>query len=302
MHQNPSLNVFKTHPLVLAMAAILLPSLAFAEGENSNENAKLPTIVVKAESVKSTDSYTAETASTALPLNLALKEIPQSVSVVTQQRIQDQGLTTLVEVAENVTGLTVNRYETNRGGLYSRGFVIDNYIIDGIPTSYTLPWSSGEIFASTAIYDHIDIVRGATGLTTGTGNPSAAINMVRKRAISKVPAANIEVSGGSWNNYRVMGDIANSLNESGSLRGRAVAQYEQGDSFTDLLSKERLTVMLTAEADLTDSTLVSTGVSYQEDDPRGPMWGGLPVFFSDGTRTNLKKRYNNNSRLDTLEC
>lgn len=289
MHQNPSLNVFKAHPLVLAMAAILLPSLAFAQGENSNENAKLPTIVVKAESGKPTDSYTAETASTALPLNLALKEIPQSVSVVTQQRIQDQGLTTLVEVAENVTGLTVNRYETNRGGLYSRGFVIDNYIIDGIPTSYTLPWSSGEIFASTAIYDHIDIVRGATGLTTGTGNPSAAINMVRKRAISKVPVANIEVSGGSWNNYRVMGDVANSLNESGSLRGQAVAQYEQGDSFTDLLSKERLTVMLTAEADLADSTLLSTGVSYQEDDPRGPMWGGLPVFFSDGTRTNLKK-------------
>lgn len=196
----------------------------------------------------------------------------------------------MVDVAENVTGLTVNRYETNRGGIYSRGFVVDNYIIDGIPTTYTLPWSSGEIFASTAIYDHIDIVRGATGLTTGTGNPSAAINMVRKRATSKIPAANIEVTGGSWNNYSVMGDIANSLNDSGTLRGRAVAKYEEGDSFTDLLSKERLTLLLTGEADLTDSTLLSVGISYQEDDPRGPMWGGLPVYFSDGTRTNLPKK------------
>lgn len=86
-------------------------------------------------------------------------------------------------------------------------------------------------------------------MTTGTGNPSAAINMVRKRATSKVPTANIEVTGGSWNNYGVMGDIANSLNDSGTLRGRAVAKYEEGDSFTNLLSKERLTLLLTGEAD-----------------------------------------------------
>ena len=182
---------------MLAMS-VLLPSFAYAE--STNQTTQLPTISIKAESGKPKDAYTSETTSTALPLDLKLKEIPQAISVVTQQRIQDQGLTTLVEVAENVTGLSVNRYETNRGGLYSRGFVVDNYIIDGIPTSYTLPWSSGEIFASTAIYDHIDIVRGATGLTTGTGNPSAAINMVRKRATSDVPTANIEVSGGSWNN------------------------------------------------------------------------------------------------------
>ena len=62
-----------------------------------------------------------------------------------------------------------------------------------------------------ALYDHIDVVRGATGLTFGAGNPSAAINMVRKRATSTEPTANVEVSAGSWDNYRVMGDIANSL-------------------------------------------------------------------------------------------
>lgn len=273
---------FKVHPLVMAMTMLASP---FIYAEPTEKGEILPTIELKADSEQQANTYAANTASTALPLKLNIKEIPQSVSVITQQRMQDQGLTTLVEVAENVTGVNVNRYETNRGGLYSRGFVIDNYIIDGIPTTYSLPWSSGEIFSSTAIYDHIDVVRGSTGLTTGTGNPSAAINMVRKRATSKIPAATIEVSGGSWDNYRVLGDISNRLNQSGSLRGRAVAQYEQGDSYTDLLSKQRLTLLLTGEADLTDSTLLSAGVSYQEDDPRGPMWGGLPAYFSDGSRT-----------------
>lgn len=277
---------FKVHPLVIAMTMLVSP---FIYAESTEKGNILPTIRLKADSEQQTNNYAAHTASIALPLKLSIKEIPQSVSVITQQRMQDQGLTTLVEVAENVTGVSVNRYETNRGGLYSRGFVIDNYIIDGIPTTYSLPWSSGEIFSSTAIYDHIDIVRGSTGLTTGTGNPSAAINMVRKRATSKVPAANIEVSGGSWDNYRVLGDISNRLNQSGSLRGRAVAQYEQGDSFTDLLSKQRLTLLLTGEADITDSTLLSVGVSYQEDDPRGPIWGGLPAYFSDGSRTSWRK-------------
>lgn len=79
------------------------------------------------------------------------------------------------------------------------------------------------------------------------------------------------------------------LNQSGTVRGRAVAQYEQGDSYTDLLSKEKLSLLLSAEADLSENTLLSGGVTYQEDDPRGPMWGGLPVWFSDGTkRTGLK--------------
>ncbi|MGA6134981.1 ferric-rhodotorulic acid/ferric-coprogen receptor FhuE [Acinetobacter dispersus] len=285
MHQHPTLNVFKAHPLVLAMAAILLPSLAFAEGDNSTENAKLPTITVKADELeKEKTAYTVKKTTTAVPLGLSVKETPQSVSIITEQRIKDQGLTSLVDVAENVTGINAQRYETNRNSLHARGFQIDNYQIDGVPTRYEQPWSSGETATSAVLFDRIEVVRGATGLMTGPGNPSAAINMIRKRATSTVPTGNLEVSGGSWNNYRVTGDISNSLNESGSLRGRAVAQYEQGDSYIDLLNKQALTTLITGEADLTENTLLSAGVSYQENKGDSPMWGGLPVWYSDGSR------------------
>ena len=86
-----------------------------------------------------------------------------------------------------------------------------------------------------ALYDHIDVVRGQQ--VTFGGNPSAALIWFVS-VLSTEPTANVEVSAGSWDNYRVMGDIANSLNQSGTVRGRAVAQYEQGDSYTDLLSKK----------------------------------------------------------------
>lgn len=284
------MNRFQINALAFAIAMTTFSVHAESEQTSTEEGQTLPTIQVHAKN-KSTSktSYTAGQTETALPLGLSVRDVPQSVSVITQQRLQDQKLSTLVEVAENVTGVSVNRYETNRGGIYSRGFVIDNYIIDGVPTTYSLPWSSGEIFSSTALYDHIDVVRGATGLMYGAGNPSAAINMVRKRATSKEPTANMEVSAGSWGNYRVMGDIANSLNQSGTVRGRAVAQYEKGNSYTDLVKKEKLSVLLSAEADLSENTLLSGGITYQEDDPRGPMWGGLPVWFSDGSKTNWSK-------------
>ncbi|EPK7345292.1 TonB-dependent receptor plug domain-containing protein, partial [Acinetobacter baumannii] len=194
----------------------------------------LDTIKVQAEKENSKESYTVKKTKTSLPLASTIREIPQSVTVLSQQRIEDQGLTNLFEIAENVTGVSAQRIETNRGNLSARGFGIDNYQIDGVPTTYSTQWSSGEIFTNTALFDHIEVVRGATGLMTGAGNPSAAINMVRKRATSKELTGNIAISGGSWDTYRTTADISNRLNESGSLRGRAVVQYGQGHSYIDL--------------------------------------------------------------------
>lgn len=285
MHHYPT-GAFKAHPLMLAMA-MLLPSFVYAE---TNENAQLPTITVKAaDENQEKKAYTVKKTTTAVPLGLSVKETPQSVSVVTEQRMKDQGLTSLIDVADNVTGINAQRFETNRGSLTARGFDIDNYQIDGVPTTYDVTWSSGEIFTSTALFDHIDVVRGATGLTTGPGNPSAAINMVRKRATSKDVTANLEVSAGTWNTYRTMGDIAGGLNQSGSVRGRAVMEYEQGDSWADLLQKQTLTLLLAGEADLTDRTVLSTGVSYQQNDPKGAMWGGLPLVYADGKLTDWNR-------------
>ncbi|MFT8209790.1 MAG: TonB-dependent receptor plug domain-containing protein [Symbiopectobacterium sp.] len=54
-----------------------------------------------------TTSYTAQETTVASKLPVALKDIPQSVSVVTRQRIEDQNLTTLEDALQQVTGVTV---------------------------------------------------------------------------------------------------------------------------------------------------------------------------------------------------
>lgn len=54
--------------------------------------------------------------------------------------------------------------------------------------------------SDTIIYDHIEVVRGATGLTTGAGDPSATVNMVRKRPTAQWQAQT-GVKAGSYDNY-----------------------------------------------------------------------------------------------------
>lgn len=109
--------------------AILVSQSITANEEVETAIQQLPTIVLTTE--KTDTGYTKPTAKTALTLNISMKETPQSVSVVTRQRIEDQQLKNVTEVVENTTGIIVQKSESNRGNIYSRGFQVDNYQIDG---------------------------------------------------------------------------------------------------------------------------------------------------------------------------
>lgn len=231
-----------------------------------------------------TQSYTTDAARTATPLSMSLRETPQSVTVVTQQRIEDQDLQTITDVVNTTTGISMNRYETNRGQINARGFELNSLMIDGVPTIYEQPWSSGEIFGSLAMYDRVEVVRGANGLMTGAGDPSASLNMVRKRASSRELKGSVEVSGGTWDTYGTQGDLSLALNEEGTIRARLVGEYNEGDSWMDMNSNQRETFYGTMDIDLSDDTTLWFGASNQENNTDSPMWGGLPVWYTDGSK------------------
>jgi outer membrane receptor for ferric coprogen and ferric-rhodotorulic acid len=268
---------------IALLVGMALPLLVHAA---EDAPAAEPIQQVQVSAPKETSAYTVREQASATPLPLSLRETPQSVSVVTQQRMQDQNLRSVTDIVNNVTGVSVNQYETNRAGFTARGFDIDNLQIDGIPTTYEQAWSAGEAAGSLATYERVDVVRGATGLMTGAGNPSAAINLVRKHADSKQVTGWIEAGIGRWNERRVLGDVSTPLNESGTVRARVVGEYTEGDSWVDLLKNKSHTVYATISADLTPATQLSAGYGYQDTDARGPMWGSLPYWYSDGTRTN----------------
>src|SRR5690606_36623384 len=101
---------------------------------------------------------------------------------------------------------------------------------------------------------------------TGTGNPSASINLVRKHADSDVLTGTVDVSAGRWNTYAVTADVSSSLKASGPLRGRFVANHLDGDSFRELAGDSTTVFYGTMDVDLTDRSLLRFGVSRQDNE------------------------------------
>ena len=205
-----------------------------------------------------------------------IRETPQSISVVTRQRIEDQAMSNVGEVMQQTTGVTVDY--GGAGGLggaatrfLSRGFEISNVQIDGA----SVDAFSQQLFdPNLAMYDSVQVVRGANGLFSGNGEPGGAINLVRKR-----PTAQKQILGsvgvGSWNRKQAEVDVAGPLNEAGSLRGRAVLAHSDKNFFYRGADSQNSLLYGILEADVTSSTRVSLGASY--DKLKATPWReGLP--------------------------
>ncbi|WP_104903047.1 TonB-dependent siderophore receptor [Pseudomonas sp. LH1G9] len=234
-----------------------------------------------------TGAYTTGSMSTATRLNLSIKQTPQSISVVTRQQMDDFNLNTLTDALRQTTGVTVQHLDSDRAGYSSRGYSINNFQVDGMLNTFGRMKSDSD----TIIYDRIEVVRGATGLTTGAGDPSATVNMIRKRPTAQWQAKT-GVSGASHDNYYSYLDVGGPLAFDGRLRGRTVMAYRDSQSFRDNYALQREVGYGILEADLTDDTVVAVGFDYQNKHVQGSSWGTLPYWNSDGSKARLSRSAN----------
>ncbi|MES2102700.1 MAG: TonB-dependent siderophore receptor [Pseudomonadota bacterium] len=253
----------------------------------SAAEAALPEVTITGaainESTEKTGAYTTRRSSSATRLDLSLRETPQSVSVITRARMDDFKQDNVNEVLANSTGVTVEKIETDRTYYTARGFDITNFQYDGVGIPFVLGNVYGDL--DTAVYDRVDVVRGANGLMSATGNPSATVNFVRKRPTYQWQAS-AGLTLGSWNTRRVDADVSAPLNSSGTVAGRIVVVRQEGDSYLDRYSPDKAVVYGIVEAYLSDHTLLSVGHTYQKNTARGGMWGALPLYYTDGSPTN----------------
>ncbi|GER20506.1 TonB-dependent siderophore receptor [Variovorax boronicumulans] len=229
-----------------------------------------------------TGSYTTDGAiGTATRLELSLRETPQSVSVLTRDRIDDQGLGQISDVLRQAPGLSFvqsGNAGTDANAVYSRGFEVENYQVDGIPQAGTWLLQTGDL----AFYDRVEVVRGATGLLNGVGTPAATVNLVRKRPGNALQAS-ASFSVGTWNRQRAELDIGGPVTADGRVRARVVAAVQDGDSWIERHHEKKRLFYGIVEADLARSTRLSAGFELQRHDNDGVARAGLPLFFSDGT-------------------
>ena len=258
----------------------LLTSLVLsghAVANDTQDNLPLEKIAVYGQHHK---NYITEEAQSATKLGLTIKETPQSISVVSRALMDDFSLDDINAVLESTPGVTVEQIETDRTYFKARGFEITNFLIDGLGT----PQTSGSIQGTldTAIYDRVEIVRGANGMMTGAGNPSATVNMVLKKP-TYTTQAHASASYGSWNNKRVDIDVSAPINDEHAVR--AVFSKQDKESYLDRYETDKTIAYLAYEGKLADDTLLSINYVNQQKDADSPLWGALPLYYTDGSPT-----------------
>lgn len=273
-----------------ALISALLLALPFV-AISAEEVETMSEVQVKAGGIEEmaseqTESYTVKRSTTATKLNSTLKETPQSISVITRQQLDDFRILSVNDALSYATGIKVEQFETDRTEYTARGLNITSFQIDGLNSPISFSGTNyGDL--DIAVYDRIEVLRGANGLLAGTGNPSATINFLRKRP-TKDFQAKVDVSAGSWDNRRLDADISSTLNVDGTVRGRLVAANQHRNSYLDRYSTERNVVYGVLEADLTENTNVTIGHTYQKNDSSGNNFGSLPLLYTDGTKRDYK--------------
>lgn len=239
-----------------------------------------------------THAYTTGSMSSATGLPLSIRETPQSVTVITRQQMDDRGVQSVGDALRNTPGVSTQKYDSDRSEFSARGLAITNFQYDGINIPYDGVYgenpNNGDDAAS---IDRVEIIKGATGLMTGNGDPSATVNLIRKKPTKQFKAS-ISGTVGSWDAYRTVGDISGSLTDSGNVRGRFVGAYSDKNSYLDHYSQKKDLFYGILEADLTDDTLLTFGIDKSSTTPRGTSWTGNPVYFSDGGRTDFARHFN----------
>lgn len=273
--------------VLVALCALAPAPAAFAD--TAADPTTLDKVVVKGERA---EGYSVRRTSAGTRFDLAPREIPQSLSIISHQRIEDQNLDDIIDVLANTTGVTSTQSDSERTEFYARGFYIDAYQFDGLPTQMVQNWSYGDSGLDLALYDRVEVVRGATGLLSGAGNPSASVNLIRKHADSAELAGSVSVNVGSWGRTRTTVDVGSALNANGTVRGRVIGSYLDTDGQMDRYNQRKTLGYAVIDADLTPDTQLSVGYDYQQKRANGATWGGFPMLYSDGSRTGYDESFN----------
>lgn len=281
--------------LAVAIAQTLLlavPALAASHTQGQTAQGELKVIGQSINTSRS-NVYTVDGSPMATGMTLSLRETPQSLSVITRQRIEDQSLNNLDDLMGSVTGITRQQYDNAGRITYrARGFDISNYKTDGLTSKYNGSGGERGAIVNPVLYQQIEVIRGANGLLGGTGEPSATVNLVRKKP-GKQFHSNLGISYGRWDQKRAFVDVNAPSVFDGRLRSRFVVSAQDAGSYLDRMSNKNIDLLANFEADLTRSSKLNFGVQYDRQHVNGGSWGtNVTMWYEDGTPTNLPRSTN----------
>ncbi|GGJ88776.1 TonB-dependent siderophore receptor [Pseudomonas matsuisoli] len=239
------------------------------------------------------NSYTVRQTQSSTGLALSPRQTPQSVTTITRQQMEDRQIANIEQALEITPGITASKSEVGGRTAYrARGYAISNWKVDGLQFPGGTDFSGAGSSLNMDLYERIDILRGANGLLGGTGDPSATVNLIRKRP-TETFGGSAYLTYGSWDKTRTGADLNLPLTEDGRLRSRFVVTQQEGNSFRDHQSDRARGALANFEFDLSDATTLGAGYQYEYNKVVGGGWGAnIPIWYGDGSKTDLSRSTN----------
>lgn len=140
--------------------------------------------------------------------------------------------------------------------------------------------------SDTALYERIEVVRGATGLKKAQSEPGGSINAIRKRPTSK-PLVEFEASADRFGTVRGTADVSGLLMPEYGVRGRLVTVAERSNEFRDHTDGYKGIIYGVIDKDITENDKLTAGISYHHEEDT-PSLFGLPAA-ADGSDLKLPR-------------
>ncbi|MBI2687622.1 MAG: TonB-dependent siderophore receptor [Acidobacteria bacterium] len=174
--------------------------------------------------------YQISTTSTATKTQTPLRDIPQSITVVTQSQIRDQLMMSVADVVRYVPGITAHQGENNRDQVIIRGNNSSaDFFVNGVRDDV-------QYYRDLYNLERVEALKGPNAMIFGRGGGGGVINRVTKEAGS-TPLREVSLQGGSFGNKRVSADVNQPFGEKASFRMNGM--YENSDSFRRYVNLER---------------------------------------------------------------
>ncbi|WP_218626623.1 TonB-dependent siderophore receptor [Pseudomonas sp. dw_358] len=231
--------------------------------------------------------YQGKPATSTTKMGLTNQQTPQAITTITRAEMDDFKITGIKDALRSAPSVTVEQSETDRTEFTSRGFDITSFEFDGMGMPFAQTLLVGD--QDMAEFEQLDVLHGANGLMSGTGNPSATVNFVRKRPTDNFQAQ-VSVTAGSFDSRREDVDVSGPLTPSGNVRGRFIYAHEKGDSWMDRYSHERTVAAGLLAFDLSAADTLTVGFSQHDSDSNGSSWGNLPLVDANNVPVHYSGR------------
>lgn len=258
--------------LLVALAIQQLSNPAFAQTASIAEpDATLPEVKVKS-SRELPPTYNPPTAVSATKIEAPLRDIPQTVNVVPQSLLRDQGVRSMQDVLKSVPGIGLSHGDGQRDQVTIRGFsAIADQFIDGLR-------DDALYFRDLSNIEQVEVIKGPASVLYGRGSSGGLINRITKKP--GIDKTEVSAQAGSWNQRRGEFDVARNYGDKG-VAFRVTGALERADSYRDqqFLKREALSPSLSIKLN-PDTKLLIQG-EYLADrrvtDFGVPSFRGLPV-------------------------